>query len=85
LRSLVVVPSRRLQGHGALLVAHAEAVARLDGVERLHLLTTSVAEFFRARGYRDRERADAPAAIVATAQFRSICPGSATYLVKDLA
>lgn len=85
LRSLVVLPGRKRQGHGGLLVAHAEAAARRDGAERLHLLTTSAAEFFRVRGYRDGERKMAPSAIGTTAQFASLCPGSATYLVKELA
>lgn len=85
LRSLVVLPSRKRQGHGGLLVAHVETVARRDGVERLHLLTTTVADFFRTRGYRLAERTHAPAVIAATAQFTSLCPGSAAYLVKDLA
>lgn len=80
LRSLVVLAGRKRQGHGGLLVAHAEAFARRDGVERLHLLTTTVADFFRARGYRSADRAGAPAAIARTAQFASLC----AYLVKDL-
>lgn len=85
LRSLVVLPSHKRLGHGGLLVAHAEAVARRDGVERLHLLTTSVAEFFRGRGYRDADRTTAPEAIRSTVQFSTLCPGSAAYLVKDIA
>ena len=84
MRSLVVLPGRKRQGHGGLLVAHAEAFARRDGVARLHLLTTTVAEFFRARGYRIADRDDAPVVMAATAQFTSLCPGSAAYLVKDL-
>lgn len=85
LRSLVVLPGRKRQGHGGLLVAHAEAFARRAGVERLHILTTTVADFFRARGYRAFDRANAPAAIAATAQFTTLCPSSASYLVKDIA
>lgn len=85
LRSLVVLPGRKQQGHGGLLVAHAEAVTRHGGVVRLHLLTSTVADFFRARGYRPADRAGAPAGIAATAQFASLCPGNAAYLVKDLA
>jgi len=84
LRSLVVLPSRKRRGHGALLVAHAEAWARRADVARLHLLTTSAADFFRARGYRPRDRAEAPPAIAGTALFGSLCPASATYLAKDL-
>lgn len=85
LRSLVVQPSRKRQGHGGSLVAHAEAFARQDGAERLHLLTTTIADFFRARGYQPADRASAPAAISGTAQFASLCPASAAYFVKQLA
>ena len=84
LRSLVVLPGRARQGYGALLVAHAEAAARRDGVERLHLLTTTATHFFRVRGYKDANRDTAPVAISSTAQFSSLCPGSATYLAKEL-
>ena len=85
LRSLVLLPSRKRQGHGGLLVEHAEAVARRDSVRRLQLLKTTVADFFRTRGYRPAERGDAPASIIGTAQFTSLCPSSAAYHVKDLA
>ena len=85
LRSLVVLPGHKRLGHGGLLVAHAEAVARRNGVERLHLLATTVADFFRARGYRDADRGVAPDAIRSTAQFSSLCPASAAYLVKAIA
>ena len=84
LRSLVVLPGRKRLGLGGLLVAHAEGVARQNGVERIHLLTTTVADFFRARGYRDADRSVAPDAIQSTAQFSSLCPASATYLVKEI-
>lgn len=85
LRSLIVFPGRKRQGNGGLLVAHAEAVARRDGARRLHLLTTTAGDFFRARGYRDEDRAAAPMTIIISAQFAALCPGSASYLVKDLA
>lgn len=85
LRSLIVLPGRKRQGYGGLLVAHVEAFARRDGVSRLHLLTTTAADFFRAHGYRPDDRAGAPAAIAATTQFTSLCPDSAAYLIKDLA
>ena len=85
LRSLVVFSARARQGYGSLLVTHAEAAARGGGAGRLHLLTTTAADFFRSRGYRHGDRAAAPPAIRATAQLASLCPGSATYLVKELA
>jgi len=83
LRSLVVLPIRRGQGYGRLLVERLEGVA--DGaVDRLHLLTNGTAELFRALGYVDADRDRAPAFIAATAQFTSLCGPRATYLVKDL-
>jgi N-acetylglutamate synthase-like GNAT family acetyltransferase len=85
LRSLVVLPSHKRNGHGGLLAAHVEALARQDGVERLHLLTTTAATFFHARGYRSAERATVPATIAGTTQCASHCPASAAYLVKELA
>jgi amino-acid N-acetyltransferase len=83
LRSLVVLPRYRGKGYGGLLVAHVEAFARQNGAERLHLLTIGAAGFFRARGYRPADRATAPAAISGSAQFVSLCPASAAYLVKE--
>ncbi|WP_342747148.1 arsenic resistance N-acetyltransferase ArsN2 [Sphingomonas lenta] len=83
LRSLVIFPSRRRLGHGR------ELVERLEGcvagvVERLHLLTTTAAPFFRANGYADADRATAPAPIAASREFTALCPASAAYLVKAL-
>lgn len=84
LRSLVVLPSRRAQGHGAALVARLEELARHDEARRLHLLTRSSRSFFRRLGYADADRTTAPAVIAGTAQFTSLCPSSAAYLVKTL-
>lgn len=84
LRSLVVARNRRGQGHGQDLVLRLEQLC--DGaVSRLHLLTTDAAPFFRSLGYVDADRNEAPSAIASTTQFTSLCPASATYLVKDLA
>ena len=85
LRSLVVLPGRKRKGYGGLLVAHAEIHARQHEVARLHLLTTSVADFFGNRGYYPADRAAAPSVIAQSAQFRDLCPASAAYLVKELA
>jgi amino-acid N-acetyltransferase len=84
LRSLVVAPPRRGKGLGRTAVALIEAEARSAGTERLHLLTTTAAPFFRALGYRDAERAGAPGTIRGSREFSSLCPASAAYLVKPL-
>ena len=84
LRSLAVAPDWRGRGIGEALVARREAAARIAGVGAFFLLTTSAAEYFRRLGYVDVPRADVPASIGAHAQFRSLCPASATCLSKRL-
>lgn len=84
LRSLAVVHQARGQGLGAALVRHAEAHARRQGVRTLFLLTTDAAAFFARHGYEVVPRASAPPGIAATAQFSSICCGSATLMRKAL-
>ena len=65
-----------------MLALEAEA-ARLGAV-RLHLLTTTAAAFFQGLGYQPAERTAAPPSIAATAQFTSLCPSNAAYLVKRI-
>ena len=84
LRSLAVAPDWRGRRLGEALVARREAAARRAGVNCFYLLTTSAADYFRRLGYVDVPRAEVPAAIAAHAQFRSLCPASATCLAKRL-
>lgn len=84
LRSLVVFEGQRRRGTGAAVLADLEAFAKNEGVVRLHLLTDSAAAFFIAQGYQKEDRSLAPASISATAQFKTLCPASATYLSKCL-
>ena len=84
LRSIVVLADRRRHGLGRALVAILERQARNLGVERLHLLTTTAAPFFRAIGYADADRGAAPPAVAASREFAALCPASAAYLVKAL-
>lgn len=84
LRSLVVVPERRTQGVGSLLVTHVERYASSHGVRRLFLLTTTAQAFFASRGYAALEREAAPASIRATREFSDICPASSAFMVKTL-
>jgi amino-acid N-acetyltransferase len=84
LRSLVLLPDRRRVGLGGVVLALIEDKAKRAGVERLHLLTTTAAHFFRTRGYADAARASAPAGITLSAEFTQLCPANAAYLVKSL-
>ncbi len=84
LRSVAVAPGNQNQGHGGRIVAALERDAAALGATRLHLLTNTAARVFRGRGYEPADRRDAPAPVVACEQFRSLCPASASYLVKRL-
>ena len=82
LRSLVATTPGA--GVGSTLLAAAEDVAHSRGVDRLFLLTQTAAPFFAARGYARVERESAPSALLATSEFRSLCPASATCMSKVL-
>lgn len=77
LRSVVILPDHKGRGHGAALVSRIVAEA---GVEELWLLTNTAAAFFSRLGWTVRDRADAPSAIAAAAEFASLCPASATCM-----
>ena len=85
LRSLVVKPDRRGTGSGSAVLAAIERAAVADGAVSLYLLTTTAEPFFHRHGYRNAERADAPATITGSAEFRSLCPASAAFLSKRIA
>ena len=82
LRSLVATTPRA--GVGSALLAAAEDVARRRGADRLFLLTQTAAPFFAARGYAPVERASAPPALLATSEFRALCPASAACMSRAL-
>jgi amino-acid N-acetyltransferase len=85
LRSVVVVPELRGGGLGHLLVRELERVAQAAGIERLVLLTLTAKSFFEHQRYEVISRADAPADIQQSQEFRSLCPASATCMAKVLA
>ena len=84
LRSVVVPEPGRGRGRGARIVALLAEIAATNGTERLWLLTNDAADFFARLGWRKTARETAPDAIRATRQFSSLCPASATLMVRDL-
>lgn len=84
LRSLVVDPDWRGLDVGRGLIDAAEARASGAGIESLTLLTQTAGPLFRALGYRDIPRSEAPAPIQTSAEFSHLCPGSSDCLIKQL-
>lgn len=84
LRSLAVVADHRGRGIAQRLCDEAESRARAGGVQALYLLTTSADDYFGQRGFTAIPRADVPSEVQATAQFRDLCPVTATCMRKTL-
>jgi len=84
LRSLAVVQSHRGLGYSSVLVSHAEQMAAKEGITELFLLTGTAAPLFERCGYSHASRIDAPESISRSAQFASICPETAAFMVKHL-
>lgn len=84
LRSVVVPQARRGEGIGAALVTALADKARTSGTTRLWLLTTDAAGFFARLGWTAVDRASAPDAIRASDQFTTLCPASATLMMREL-
>ena len=84
MRSVVTLPPLRARGIGQAIVQALEAEAVVMKCRAVWLLTTTAREFFDRLGYAAVDRADVPGAIRATEQFSSLCPDSATVMVKRL-
>ena len=85
LRSLVVDPAHRGHGLGVALVDALERAARSSGIRRLVLLTRTAEPFFERRGYAVTPRSSIDADVADSAEFRSLCPASATCMTKVFA
>ncbi len=84
LRSLAVAKGLRGQGLGTALYQRMLAHASLRGVKTAYLLTTSAERFCAERGCDRIDRTAVPAAIAASAEFKSLCPASAVCMRRRL-
>ncbi len=84
LRSLAVSPAHRLRRLATAICDGLEEEATKQGVEQLYLLTETAAPYFSARGYALLPRSAAPVEIASSQEFASLCPESATLMVRAL-
>ena len=84
LRSLWVDPARRGEGIAALLCERLRSLARSRGVVELFLLTTTARGFFEHVGFRVVDRDAVATEVKGSAQFRSLCPSTATCMARSL-
>ena len=84
LRSAVVAPAQRGSGIGEALTHAIIAEAKAAGATDLVLLTTTAAGWFPRFGFTTITRADAPAALHESVEFKSACPASAVVMSQRL-
>ena len=84
IRSIAVIPEKQLKGTGTFLVNALEDIAIKEGVKKFYLLTTTAEKFFKKKGYNLIDRKLVPESIKSSAEFKSICPDTATCMTKDL-
>jgi amino-acid N-acetyltransferase len=84
-RSVVVAADRRGSSLGRTIVQELERIALAANIGQLVLLTQTADKFFERLGYRMIPRAEAPQAVQASEEFHSLCPSSATCMVKTIA
>lgn len=80
LRSVAVHPEYRSRGIAGRLVRALLEQARRRGLKSVSLLTTTAQDYFPRFGFVGVERAELPAALHASEEFRGACPDSAAAL-----
>lgn len=84
LRSVAISETVRGCGIGSALVSAIELNASEQGIHALYLLTTTAADYFARRGYEAICRDEVPDLVARSAEFASLCPGSAVCMMKAL-
>lgn len=80
LRSVAVHPDYRSQGIATGLVQQAIQYAQGFSLTDLYLLTNTASTYFPRFGFKAMPRAEAPAALKASAEFQGACPETATLM-----
>ena len=83
LRSVAVAPAARGHGLGHRLTEAAIALAESLHQPAIYLLTMTAEEFFPRFGFVRIERADVPASVQQSVEFRSACPASAIVMRRQ--
>jgi amino-acid N-acetyltransferase len=84
LRSVAVDSHQQGRRLGSRLTEAALRLARTHGADEVFLLTTTAESFFPRFGFEPVARADVPASVQASIEFRSACPASAIVMRKRL-
>ncbi|AFT84992.1 arsenic resistance N-acetyltransferase ArsN2 [Paraburkholderia phenoliruptrix] len=84
MRSIVVARDARGRGLGDTIIAHLLAACRTRAVRSVALLTTTAEHYFAGQGFAPVARNEVPPPLLASSQFRGVCPASAITMLKVL-
>ncbi len=84
LRSVIVDPASRGAGFAKLLTRDRLAWAESRSLEAVYLLTICAADYFSRFGFGIIDRKSVPSQIQNSAEFRFVCPASATVMYLPL-
>lgn len=84
MRSVAVAPALQGTGVGRRLTDAVLRLAQEIGAPHAYLLTTTAEGYFPKFGFERIDRADVPASVQASIEFRSACPASAIVMRKRL-
>lgn len=84
LRSVATSETVRGVGLGQRLVDRAEEACHESGLSTLYLLTETAESFFAKRGFVVVDRTNVPDAVRVSTQFATLCPASATAMVRAI-
>lgn len=83
-RSLAVYPNQQGQGIGKKLTRAIIAYAKLLGIKRLYLLTTTAEKFFLKEGFKIIDRSTVPEEIGESIEFAHLCPSTAMCMMMEI-
>lgn len=83
-RSIAVISEYQGKRIGEMVYQRIEERAKALGMTQLFLLTDTAVQYFERFSFTKIRRSDTPVEIVATRQFRELCPDSATVMVSTL-
>lgn len=84
LRSVSVNATNRGQNLGKQITADLLKSVEKSKLDAVFLLTETAKDFFEKQGFEPVSRDSAPVEIQSTTQFSSMCPVSASFMVKKL-
>jgi len=85
LRSVAVKPGFRKQGLALRLTRAALDLAKEHHVTNVYLLTETASTFFSKLGFLQIPRSDVPENVKWSVEFTTLCPDTATVMMKSLA